>query len=83
MVSEGCVGSIGVRLVSAVPVRASVVPLVVWAGVSDLVCVAVPGLCSLVAVVAASTDALAAGADVVAASTPKVSASAAAIVAAS
>ena len=57
--SEGGVDSIGVLLVSAVPVRASTVPMVVWVGGSDLVCVAVLVLCSLVAAVAASMDALA------------------------
>ncbi len=51
--------SIGVWLVSTVPVRASTAPMVVWAGGSDLVCVAVPVLCSLVAVVVAYMDALA------------------------
>ena len=83
MVSGSGVGSIGVWLVSAVPTRASTVPMVVWAGVSGLVCVAVLGLCSLVAAVAASVDALAAGADVVAAFAPKASSSAATTVAAS
>ena len=77
------VGSIGVWLVSAVTARASTVPMVVWARVSDLVCIAVPVLCSLVAAAADSMDALAAGADVVAAFAPKASSSAATTVAAS
>ena len=52
-------GSIGILLVSAVPVRASTVAMVVWVGGSDLVCVAVSVLCLLVAAAAASMDALA------------------------
>jgi len=75
VVPECGVGSIGVWLVSAVPVRASTVPMVVWAAGSDHVCVAVPSLCSLVAVVNASVDALATWADVVDASAPTVAAS--------
>ncbi len=59
VVSEGSVGSIGILLVSAVLVRASTVSMVVWVGGSDLVCIAVPVLCSLVAAAAASMDALA------------------------
>jgi hypothetical protein len=59
VVSEGDVGIIGILLVSAVPVRASTVPMVVWAGGSDLICVALPVLCSLVAAAAASMDDLA------------------------
>jgi hypothetical protein len=82
VVSEDGVGSIGVWLFSAVPVRASTVPMLVWAGGSALVCVAVPSLCSLVAVVVASVDALATWADVVVASAPTTSASAAAVAAA-
>ena len=39
MVKGSGVGSIGVWLVSAVPVRASTVSLAVWTGDSDLVCV--------------------------------------------
>ena len=80
--SEGGVSIIGALLVSAVTVRASTVPMVIWAWGSDLVFVAVPVLCSLVAAAAASMDALAPCADIVAASSPKVSASAAANVAA-
>ena len=74
--SEDGVGSIRVWLVSAVPVRASIGPMVVWAGGSDPVCVAVPSLCLLVTVDAASVNALATWADVFASSAPKVSASA-------
>ena len=59
MVSEGDVGSISVWRVSAVPVRASNVPMEVWAGGSDHVCIAVPSLCSLVTIDVASVDALA------------------------
>ena len=59
VVSEGGVGSIGVLLASAVPAHASTVPMVVWVGGSDLVCVAVPVLCSLVAANVVSMDALA------------------------
>ncbi len=70
MVSEGGVGSIGVWLVSAVPARAYALPMVVWAGGSDPVCVAVSGLCSLVTDVAASVVAIATCADVVVALTP-------------
>ena len=80
--SEGDAGNIGVLLVSAVLVRASTIPMVVGVGGSDLVCIAVSGLCSLVADAPASMDAFAAGADVIAASAPKVSISTAAIVAA-
>jgi hypothetical protein len=63
-VSEGGVGSIWVWLVSAVPVCASTVPMVVWVEGSDPVCIAVPSLCLLVTVDAASVDALATWADV-------------------
>ena len=80
--SEGGVGSIRVWLVSAVPVRASVILMAVWAGGSELVYIAVPGLCSLVIVVVAFVDALATWADVFAASAPTVSASAAVVAAA-
>ena len=76
--SEGGVGSIGLWLVSAVPARASTVPIVVWAGGSELLWVTVPSLCSLVAANVASVDALATRDDVVAASSPTASASAAA-----
>ena len=62
--------SIGVCLVSAVPSGAIKVPMLVLAGGSDLVCVTVPGLCSLVTADAASMDALAFGADEVVASAP-------------
>ncbi len=72
--SEGGVGNIRVWLVSAVPVRASDVPMVVWAGNSELVCIAVPSLCSLVTVAAASMVALATWADIFASSSPTVSA---------
>jgi len=51
--------------------------MVVRAGGSDLVCVAVPGLCSLVTVAAPFVGALATWADVDAASISTVSASAA------
>ena len=73
MVSEGGVGSIRIWLVSAVSVRAFFFPMVVWAGGSDPVCIAVPGLWSLVTDVATSMDALATYTDIFAASAPAVS----------
>ena len=57
--SEGGVGNIRVWLVSAVPVRASAILMVVWAGGSDPIYIAVLGLCSLVIVVVISVVALA------------------------
>ena len=82
MVSEGDVGSIGVWHVFAVSVCASALPIVVWGGSSDLVCVAASGLCSLVTVVATFGAALAICADDVVASTPTVFASTVADIAA-
>ena len=57
--SEGGVGIIGVWHVSAVPVRAFAVRMLVWAGGSDLDCVAEPGSCPVAIVVDASVAALA------------------------
>ena len=62
VVSEGGVSIIGVLLVPAVTIGtvcASTVPMVIWAGCSGLVCVAVLVVWSLVADAAASMDALA------------------------